>query len=597
MSLSHQLRAIKNALRVQGIAGFVGVMREKRQKQERYQKMLLEVPLRRDVAVLKAWDVAAIDISAQDRESIIRKADAMLRDENEYFTFPYRLRGVPRPWNYDPYEKLHWPQDHYTEQKLHSEDTPQDVKIVWEINRFKDLPTLAQAGYLTRDAKYAEEIEYRLLSWIEDNPFANSINWASGLELGIRLLSWTTSLELLRAAGFDVSTNPKIARSIYEQAAYLRAELSTDKIVRSNHLIGEAAGLLAVAKLWELPDSKEYADVARAILESEITRQTYEDGATREATTWYHGFVTDFFDIAARVAARYGKPFSKHYTERLFAMKVFRESMMQPDGTAVRIGDADDGHALYFEGEKHLWLDALFGDANERPFRVSSFHRSGYASLREQRSAVYIRAGEFGMGGHGSSSHAHDDLLAPVLWLENLPILVDPGTFVYNGAAKYRSRYRGEHSHNTFSLDEGSEAKQKLNFGWYQVRKPAKMKVEGLKISGHYGEWPEHSRTIELRGSEATIIDEVTRPHKRGFARLHLHPMWKPDDAEGPRRSFMNASGDRLHIEIEVWKRVDIETYDYSPSYRVQVPATKVILQTGPVRGKFAVRIWVECAG
>ncbi|HET6512147.1 MAG TPA: hypothetical protein VFH43_08145, partial [Candidatus Kapabacteria bacterium] len=161
MSLSHQLRAIKNALRVQGIAGFFGVMREKRQKQDRYQKMLLEVPLSRAIAVLKAWDVAAIDISAPDRESIIRKADSMLRDENEYFTFPYRLRGVPRPWNYDPYEKLYWPRDHYTEQKLHSEDTPQDVKIVWEINRFKDLPTLAQAAYLTRDAKYADEIEYR----------------------------------------------------------------------------------------------------------------------------------------------------------------------------------------------------------------------------------------------------------------------------------------------------------------------------------------------------------------------------------------------------------------------------------------------------
>ncbi len=594
MSFSHQLRAIKNALRVQGIAGFVGVIREKQRKQERYEKMLVDVPVNQHIAVLRDWEVAQIEVAAEHREQIIRKADARLRDENEYFSFPYRLRSVARPWNFDPFEKRYWPADHYTEQKLHSAETPQDVKIVWEINRFKDLPTLAQAAYLTRDEKYADEVEYRLLSWIDDNPFAQSINWASGLEIGIRLLSWTASLELLRAAGFDLSRNQKIARSIYEQTAYLRTELSTDKIVRSNHLIGEAAALFVISKRWDFTGNQECASTSRAVLESEIIRQTYDDGATREATTWYHGFVTDFFDIGACVASRSDKPLSKQFSERLFAMKVFRESMMQPDGTPVRIGDADDGYALYFEGVREEWFNCIFGRANQKVSSAISFHRSGYVSMKEKGSALYLRAGEFGMGGDGSSSHAHDDLLAPVLWLEDLPVLVDPGTYVYNGAAKYRSRYRGEHSHNTFSLDEGSEAKQKLNFGWYQVRKPARMTVEGLKVTGHYGEWPEHSRTIELRGSEALILDEVTKPHKRGFARLHLHPMWKPDASAGTRHSFLNASGDRLHLEIELWKRVDLETYDFSPSYRVQVPATKVILQTGPVRGKFAVRIWVE---
>lgn len=596
MSFSHQLRAIRNALREQGIAGFVGVVREKRRKQERYERMLSEVPANKHTARLRDWEVATVDVALQERERVVRTAEAMLRDDNHYFSFPYHLRGVPRPWNYDPYEKLYWPADHYTEQKLHSDDTPTDVKIVWEINRFKDLPTLAQAASLTRDERFAEEIEYRILSWIDDNPFAHSINWASGLELAIRLLSWTASIEIVRSVGTDLSSNAKIARSIYEQTAYLRAELSTDKIVRSNHLIGEAAGLFVISTLWHFPGHEEYANVARSILESEIIRQTYEDGATRESTTWYHGFVTDFFDIAARVAQRLGEPFSKQFMERLFAMKVFRESMIQPDGEPVRIGDADDGVVLDLGTAKEAWLDALFGMTSAKPFRVASFHRSSYACLREKNAALYMRAGEFGMGGNGSSSHAHDDLLAPVLWLEGLPVLVDPGTYVYNGAAKYRSRYRGEHSHNTFSLDEGSEAKQKLNFGWYQVRKPAKLKVEGSSVTGNYAEWPEHTRTIELRGSEAVIIDEVTKSHRRGFARLHLHPMWKPDDSHPHRPGFMNASGDRLDLEIEGWKRVDIETYDYSPSYRVQVPATKVILQTGPVRGKFVVRLRVECS-
>ena len=268
MHLPNQLRALMNALRVQGMDGFLGVLAEKRRKQERYEKMLREVPLSGHTATLDQWKIDKISNHAATAEAIVAKAEAMLLDKNVYFTFPYKLRGPARPWNYDPQEGLYWPERHYTEQQLHDDDTPHDVKIVWEINRFKDLPTLAQAAYLTREKKYADEVEWRLHSWIDDNPFANSINWASGLELSIRLLSWTASIGLIRAVGFDISSNPRIARSIYEQAAYLRADLSTDKIVRSNHLIGEAAGLFAIAHLWDYPAADEHATIARPILES-----------------------------------------------------------------------------------------------------------------------------------------------------------------------------------------------------------------------------------------------------------------------------------------------------------------------------------------
>lgn len=567
-------------------------MLEKRRKQARYEKMLLDVPACTHRATLLERPIENVFVGDSERQEIISNANEMLRDENAYFTFRYLTRGLARPWNYDPSVHMWWPQRHYTEQELHAEDTPQDAKMVWEINRFKDLPTLAQAAYLTHDKRYADEVESRLLSWIDDNPFASSVNWASGLELGIRLLSWSATLQLLRASGSDLSRNDGIARSIFEHAAYLRAELSTDKIVRSNHLIGESAGLFVTSTLWAYPGCEEHAATARALLESEILRQTFDDGGTRESSTWYHGFVTDLFEIAARVGERSGIPFSTQYHQRLAAMKVFRESMKQPDGTLVRIGDADDGHALFFEGEPAAWLDSIFGPAANSSFRVPFFGRSGYACLHDQGSALFVRGGEFGMGGNGSSSHAHDDLLAPVLWLQGLPVLVDPGTYVYNGAAKFRSRYRGEHSHNTFSLDEGSEAKQKLNFGWYQTRKPARLRVEGSQVIGSYAEWPAHERVIELASSEASITDTLTGEHRRGFARLHLHPMWKP--VLGSRSVFINEKNDLLRVEIEGWKRTDLETYDYSPSYRVQVPAIKVILQTGPVRGKFAARLRVE---
>jgi hypothetical protein len=587
MPLSSKVRAIRNALRVQGAAGFLGVILEKRRKRQRYAMMLAEVPKTSHIARFVAMDLSLPAIV--DANAIIDAANAMLRDESRYFTFPYRLKDVDRPFNYDPFEKKYWPARHYTEQKLHAEDTPKDVKIVWEINRFKDLPTLAQAAIMTGDKRYAEEVRSRLHLWIDDNPFANSINWASGLELGVRLLSWSTTLHLLKSVGYDLTNDPKIARSIYEHAAYLRAELSTDKIVRSNHLIGEVAGLFVVSTLWSYPESEEHNRVARELLEAEIVRQTYPDGATRESTTWYHGFVTDFFDIAARVAQQ---PFSSKYMDRLGKMRSFQRAALQPDRCLVRIGDGDDGFAIYFAGDREGWMNIAFGPSKVDASPASWFETSKYLLHNDGKSALYVRGGEFGMGGDGSSSHAHDDLLAPVVWLSGLPVLVDPGTYVYNGEPKSRSKYRSEHSHNTFSLDDGSQAKQKLNFGWYETRGKAnleKTSVDPLTVTGSYSEWPDHRRTIKLNDA-VEIVDEVTAKHQRAVSRLHFHPMWKRS-GEG---RFTSESGQTLTLDVEGWGKVTTESYDYSPSYRVQMPATRIILQSEPAEGRLAVRLRVQ---
>ena len=98
---------------------------------------------------------------------IIERADAMLADENYVFTFIHHLKNISDPWNYDPLENKYWQKKRYEETRVHSPESPKDVKIVWEINRFKYLPLLAEAAYLTKEKKYVDEIQWRLLSWID----------------------------------------------------------------------------------------------------------------------------------------------------------------------------------------------------------------------------------------------------------------------------------------------------------------------------------------------------------------------------------------------------------------------------------------------
>jgi hypothetical protein len=142
-----------------GPGSTIALILEKRRKQKAYEKMLAEVRASSTIAVFNGFASSASQLTAIDaleREKIVARANAMLRDENLFFTFPYALRRIQQPWNYDPIEATYWPKRHYTEVLLHAPDTPRDVKIVWEINRFKDLPILAQAASLTGDTKYRQ---------------------------------------------------------------------------------------------------------------------------------------------------------------------------------------------------------------------------------------------------------------------------------------------------------------------------------------------------------------------------------------------------------------------------------------------------------
>lgn len=92
-------------------------------------------------------------------------------------------------WHLDPATKREWRKWVYREISLHYDGSPSDVKPVWELNRHQYFSTLAQAFYLSGDRAYLDELLAQWLDWIEENPCRIGINWASPLEIGIRLIS------------------------------------------------------------------------------------------------------------------------------------------------------------------------------------------------------------------------------------------------------------------------------------------------------------------------------------------------------------------------------------------------------------------------
>lgn len=569
------------------ISGTLSLIFEKKKKQKRIASLLASHD---GIATLKQFEILPPSLTPEEENTIIERADAMLRDENFFFTFTYKTKDIEDPWNYDPLEKKYWQKEHYDETRVHGAGTPKDVKIIWEINRFKDLPVLAEAACITKDKKYADEVERRLLSWIECNPFGNSVNWSSPLELGIRIISWSVSLRLLRDAGFRVDENSAIQRSVYEHAAYLAAALSTDKIVRSNHLIGEVTGLYIVSSLFNYSEATEHREQAKAILEDSVLKQTYPDGVSRESSGWYHGFVTDLAEAAARVGFASNDIFGLEYNTRLRDMLIYKNSILGADGI-IKYGDFDNGKAIELPTK---WRDAVLGVSPVTSSeRKNLFNDAKHISAKLDSNELFFRAGEFGWGSDGFSSHAHDDFLAPVVSIFRHPILVDAGTYVYNGDPENRDKYRVASYHNTVIIGDTSSAVLKPSFGWQKVRPDASIDFfiendDEVIAEASFGEWKgQHLRRFRVTKELFSLEDHFElKSGKSAQWHFHFHPRWRIEKLDGLKFALHDFRGHEFLFELSEGE-LDFEVldYDFSGSYMEKSRAKKIRFTTKLAQG------------
>ncbi len=574
------LAHISLALRKLGPRGTVILIAEKYAKKNKL-KQLLALPKasHKQVEIIDTTEEHFdLSILLPEKEKILAIASQILADKHLVFSVAHQLHTVNDPWNYDPIEKKYWGKQQYEETQLRLADVPRDVKIVWEVNRFKYLPLVAEAALLSNDDRYTTEILWQIHSWIEGNPFAQTINWSSPLELAIRAIAWLSALRLLQLGGIEV-INDTIKQSLWQHIYYLHSQLSVDKIVKTNHLIGEAAGLYIVASLCSFPEAKIFRKRAASILETEIIAQTSPDGVSRESSGWYHCFVTDFFDLAERSSSLSGESFSNRYLERLGAMKTYAASLIAPDSEIVRYGDGDDGSALYVSDQcKNL----IFGES-----KISALKRKNYFSDAHHITAqvgasyVFMRQGKFGWGDDGFASHAHDDLLSPIVYLSGLPVLVDSGTFVYNGDHPTRDYYRSAEAHNGVIIGESSPAVIKESFGWSKVRENATVRVTGdseniFTFEASYGEYQrQHTRSCELNADSFIVSDLFTLSKEQPVAlNFHFDPRWSLTKESETKVVLKDAQDHQVVLLISgVNASVVVFEYDFSPKYQVAIPA------------------------
>ncbi len=107
------------------------------------------------------------------------------------------LLGVARhdiedpDWFFDPVTGTTAPGSGYCFKiDYRSPDVTGNVKQLWELSRLQHVSVLAAAFALSGEERYAERAAQHLRSWWVKNPFLSGVHWTSGIELGLRLITW-----------------------------------------------------------------------------------------------------------------------------------------------------------------------------------------------------------------------------------------------------------------------------------------------------------------------------------------------------------------------------------------------------------------------
>lgn len=528
----------------------------------------------RFTAVLPAGTIAAVPPDAAKR--LIAGADRLMYGHAEYF-------GVVRDdladpdWWCDPKTGRRAPWGYAFDVPYRNEDAVGDIKQIWELSRHQYLTVLAAAYAITGNERYAERVAEHLRSWWAANPPLRGVHWISGIELGIRLLSWVWIRRLLD--GWPGATglfeeNPVALNQIWHHQRWLAAFPSRGSSA-NNHVIAETAGQFAAACAfgWFPSSARWRADALRS-LERHLRSNTFDSGLNRELATEYHGLVLELGLAAVAEADAADVPVPASIRLVLLRMTDTLAAIMDSRLRPPRQGDADDGHGLVVDGAgtdrwasllvtgeavfgRLAWWPAVTGTDVRTPLLaalIRPYSKNGTAPAVTRPASRPAHFADAGMtilrgpaeiwarcdgGPHGFLSiaaHGHADALSVEVRHDGVDVLADPGTFCYHGQPEWRQYFRSTLGHNTLQLDGSDQSVSGGPFLWTRHARSRVLVADTSDASdGGTARWcaehdgyqgSVHRRQVELTAAsqELRVVDEVRGPRRAVRLAFHLGP-------------------------------------------------------------------------
>jgi len=511
-------------------------------------------------------------------------ADEICNGNFPFMGYGTWVLGREPKWNCDFVAGLDWPEIGFSDHSGVRLDGS-DIKVPYELSRLQFLPVLGKAHMLTGNQSYRDRAKYLLSDWIEKNPVGIGVNWSIAMEAALRAMSICFLLSLMAPLRSDEeSWLLTVTRCLWHHMLYIEGYIEFSHLMSSNHYLSNVVGLYCLSEYLDGPGMAAKRRLYRQTIESEMSRQVYEDGGDYEASTGYHVLVTQMFTSALLLMRASDVTPDPSFWQRLSRMYQMMNELASPTDQLPHIGDCDDGRVelllddlqqmlrLPVAERNSLRISNLLGlgkclfnggpgsteDAKWYGFKesvtssppsnsfvaspkVAVFPHSGIAIARSEEVEILFCAIPNGIFGKGS--HTHNDKLSFVLRLDGDEVLCDSGTGTYTRDLELRNRLRATAAHNSVVVD-GQEQNTIDNSkrGLFWIGNEAEVSgIEQWKENedllfrashkGYQRLGVMHTRTIRLAGKkQMAIVDdqlEGTGEH-RVEINFQLNSKWTP---------------------------------------------------------------------
>lgn len=325
-----------------------------------------------------------------------------------------------------------------------------DIKVPWELSRLQHFFLLG-LGYqqaqkehdLERSERYADSFVQQTDNWLENNPFLQGVNWTNPMEVAIRAINLVWAFHFFKHnSNIPQAFWQRFVCMLHDHALYLEHSWEVSQ-KPNNHYIADLLGHLYLSTfLVDIPHlAKQQKQTIKKLI-GQWRHQILPDGTCYEGSSQYHKLVTEmmmhFLLVCKYSHIELPAGLAKTFTQ----MKQFLIDCTDQGGNMVLIGDDDSGKIVV--GFKNK----LSNTSNSPLITYPNF---GLSIIKTPNWHVTFRHPTY--QNHQPSGHFHQDMLSVTLSIDQIPILVDPGTYVYTGNASWRNHLRSVQSHNNFFLD------------------------------------------------------------------------------------------------------------------------------------------------
>lgn len=541
----------------------------------------------------------------------------VFKEQNLFGVYSYNK--YKRAWDAGFQTENVWPTDQCSyDISISQREDIGDIRTNWELNRHYQFAGMAKSFYVTGDFSILKELQELFYDWNNKNHFLCGVEWTSAMEIAIRVNSWIYTYCFLNKAfeKYNLENNKilkDISRGIIVMADYIvkhRAKYSS----ANNHLIVE---MYAVGMSGIFFDYKPWEKLAFNILTEELPRQNYADGVNKEMSLHYQSFVMEAYGLLMIEMKHNHIKISQIWEEYLMHMSEFMCDCCGEYGETVVFGDNDEGKILDLSGEHfdhyRYVLDLMGNVLPKRYSKMENIHENlcwilsddfqnsvlqkncyyspevkcykegGYTLWRSKNNKVLIGIDHADLGFGSLAAHGHADALSFQMFIEGVPVFVDPGTYNYHVPKKTRDEFRATKNHNTVCVDNQNQAEILGPFLWGKRYKISNVEFDNesekkcimtaeLQNSSYV-----HRRKFAYNKANQLIIEDVVQ----GGQDIHLALMCDFKAKIEVNQSVVTVRiGDKVvKINFDEASKIEEENVEYSNGYCTKKTSKRIYVK------------------